>query len=87
MADDLTGFDAIAAAAHVMHHDEEPLTIDAANLAGRPCEIRCSVCEGDDDLHHWLDECSDEGDPIQVCKHCPAWRPYPGDDDLDSDSF
>ncbi len=80
-----TGFDAIAAAARILHHDEEPLTIDGANLAGKTCELRCSVCEGEDVLHHWIDDCADEGDPIQVCKHCPAWRPYPDEtDDADT---
>ena len=78
MADEASsGFDAILAAARVLHFDEEPLTIDAANLAGRPCERTCSSCGGMNVLHHWLDECSDEGEPIQVCKHCPAWRAYP----------
>ena len=76
-----TGFDAIMAAARILHHDGEPLTIDDANLSGRPCERRCSVCEGVDVLHHWIDDCADEGETIQVCKHCPAWRAYPDDDE------
>lgn len=79
MAEPLSGFEQIVAAAHTLHYDEAPLTIDAANLAGQPCELRCSICEGADALHHWLDEWSDEGDPIQLCKHCEAWRVYPDD--------
>lgn len=62
----------------MLHLDEEPLTdIDAAR-AGRPCVTACTVCDGS---HHWIDDCADEGDPIQVCKHCSAWRPYPDDDE------
>jgi hypothetical protein len=72
----MTGFDDIIAAARVLHYDEEPLTIERANLAGQPCDRQCSSCEGTTDLHHWLDECADEGDPINICKHCEAWRPY-----------
>lgn len=30
---------------------------------------------------------TDEGEPVQVCKHCDAWRPYPeDDDDADADA-
>ncbi len=60
-----------------LHSDGEPLSMEGAIAANRPCATHCTVCEGED--HHWLDECADEGDPIQVCKHCNAWRPF-GDD-------
>lgn len=63
----------------LLHLDEEPLSMGGAIAAGRPCAIHCTACEGSD--HHWLDECADEGDPIQVCKHCEAWRSYGDDDD------
>jgi len=65
--------------ADMQHLDGEPMTIEGANAAGRPCERHCSVCEGMD--HHWMDDCTDEGEPVQVCKHCEAWRPYQDDDD------
>lgn len=61
----------------MLHSGDMPLTETAAALAAVPCDRPCSVCDGQ---HHWLDECADEGDPIQVCKHCPAWRPYPDSD-------
>lgn len=52
----------------------------APNVVNLPCRFQCSVCEGMD--HHWLDHCpEDGGEPIQVCKHCPATRPYPDDDE------
>ena len=39
------------------------------------CSRKCSGCEGVD--HHWMDDCDEEtGDPINVCKHCDAVRPY-----------
>jgi hypothetical protein len=51
--------------------------VDDAPVA--PCR-RCSVCEGLE--HHWLPDCDDEtGDPIMVCKHCPATRDYTDEDD------
>lgn len=75
-----TGFEMLVAAARVLHLEEEPLLPEDAGLAGRPCAHHCSVCNGAGELHHWIDECADEGDPLQVCKHCSAWRAYPDDD-------
>jgi len=49
-----------------------------ADLADKPCERTCEGCDGQ---HHWQDDFElVSGDPIQVCKHCPAWRPYPDDE-------
>lgn len=46
------------------------------------CTKHCSVCEGQD--HHWMLDCDEEtGDPLAVCKHCPARR-EPVDSDFDS---
>lgn len=80
----MSGFDEIVASAKVLHMDGEILTIEGANAASRTCERHCSVCEGID--HHWLDDCTDEGEPVQVCKHCDAWRPYADDDEDDAES-
>ena len=33
---------------------------------------RCSDCEGME--HHWMPDCDDTGEPVMVCKHCPATR-------------
>lgn len=45
------------------------------------CAKHCSVCEGQD--HHWMPDFDEEsGDPIMVCKHCDAEKPYP-DDEVD----
>lgn len=52
--------------------DGDMLGPDDAMLAEKRCARHCAVCEGDD--HHWIDECDDGGEPIQVCKHCAAWR-------------
>jgi hypothetical protein len=53
---------------------------------------RCTECVGEE--HHWSDEyiefAEDEPDHEAakrgldcwlVCKHCPAWKPYPEDDE------
>lgn len=52
---------------------------------------RCAECEGEE--HHWSDEYIEwaDDDPKHpavsaghdcwlVCKHCPAWKPYPDDE-------
>lgn len=44
---------------------------------------RCSGCEGMD--HHWMPECDDDindGEPFMACKHCPATRDIPDDEEL-----
>jgi hypothetical protein len=52
--------------------------LDAAGADG--CR-RCSICEGAD--HHWMPDCEeDTGEPIMVCKHCPAQREVTDDDEL-----
>lgn len=48
------------------------------------CGFHCSVCEGMD--HHWMPDSDDEindGEPLMVCKHCPATRPIREDEDCD----
>ena len=57
---------------------DEFRTAEGAIAASRPCEKHCTVCEGMD--HHWMDECPDEGEPLMVCKHCPAWREITDED-------
>lgn len=49
-------------------------------LARQPCHFHCTVCEGQD--HHWLPDCDEAGEPLMVCKHCPAWREMRDDDEL-----
>jgi hypothetical protein len=42
------------------------------------------VCKDSD--HHWLEDIDDEtGEPILVCKHCPATKPWVDLDDEDLD--
>ncbi len=59
---------AIASAREV----DETRTIEGAVAALSPCAQHCTVCDGDD--HHWMMDCDDAGEPLMVCKHCPAWR-------------
>lgn len=46
------------------------------------CRRHCTMCAGAD--HHWMPDCDEEtGEPVMVCKHCPAQREYvDADDDL-----
>lgn len=37
-----------------------------------PCPRKCSECKDSD--HHWIVECDESGEPIQICKHCSATR-------------
>jgi hypothetical protein len=60
---------------------DEFRTIEGAIAANRPCARHCDQCEGED--HHWIPECPEEGDPLMVCKHCPAWREMTAEDDED----
>lgn len=30
--------------------------------------IKCDVCA--ENLHHWIEDCDDEGEPVVTCKHC-----------------
>jgi hypothetical protein len=61
--------------------EDESRSAEGAILALSPCSRHCTICDGDD--HHWIIDCDDEGDPIVVCKHCPAWRePREGDEGL-----
>lgn len=62
--------------------DDETRSIEGAIAALHHCARHCTVCDGDD--HHWLPECDDAGEPLMVCKHCPAWREMV-DGDLDGD--
>lgn len=55
-------------------------TAEGAIAATKPCAKHCTICEGQD--HHWIPECDAEGEPLMVCKHCPAWREMT-DADLD----
>ena len=59
--------------------DDEFRTMEGAIAANRPCERHCEQCDGED--HHWMPECPDNGDPLMVCKHCPAWREMTDQDD------
>jgi hypothetical protein len=67
--------------------DSHPCTCGANHarqlLAGdtrQPCPSKCGLCEGMD--HHWIPHCDEENpEPMMVCKHCPASRPYGDDDD------
>lgn len=59
---------------------DELRSAEGAIAAVFPCDRHCAVCEGHD--HHWLPECDDLGEPIMVCKHCPAWREMSDDDEL-----
>lgn len=60
--------------------EDELRSAEGAILALSPCAKHCTVCDGND--HHWLIEFDDAGEPLAVCKHCPAWREI-RDDDLD----
>ena len=51
---------------------DEVRTTEGAVAALYPCDRHCTVCDGDD--HHWMPDCDDAGEPVMVCKHCPAWR-------------
>jgi hypothetical protein len=73
---------AIAAARAEEDQDERLCTIEGAVAAKLPCARHCAICEGLD--HHWLPECNDDGEPLMVCKHCPAWREMM-DEDFDDD--
>lgn len=54
--------------------DDEPLTELNKLKALTDCAKRCVQCNGNGETHHWLEECDDDGEPIEVCKHCDAWR-------------
>lgn len=71
-----TELDAAIAAAR---EEDEVRSIEGAVAAVYPCERHCSVCDGMD--HHWMPDCDDAGEPLMVCKHCPAWREMTDDDD------
>lgn len=45
------------------------------------CARHCTGCEGE--LHHWdyYGDQTEAGEPLLGCKHCPALRPVPDDDD------
>ncbi len=65
---------------------DETRSPEGALAALSPCWRHCTVCDGQD--HHWLPECDDAGEPLMVCKHCPAWREMKEGDldgDLDTD--
>lgn len=47
-------------------------SIEGAIAANLPCQKHCVDCDGDD--HHWIEDCDNSGEPLMVCKHCPAWR-------------
>lgn len=55
---------------------DETRSIEGAVAAQYPCTRHCVDCEGSD--HHWMPEC--DGEPLMVCKHCPAWREMRDDD-------
>jgi predicted peroxiredoxin len=55
-------------------------TVEGAIAASKTCEKHCVMCEGED--HHWMADCPEDGEPLMVCKHCPAWREM-RDDDLE----
>jgi len=43
--------------------------------AAKPCPRPCSVCEGED--HHWMEDFDEDTfEPLWVCKHCDAEKPY-----------
>lgn len=43
--------------------------------AGDPCSRKCTDCEGI--AHHWMEDCDEEtGEPVLLCKHCPAQKPW-----------
>jgi hypothetical protein len=54
---------------------------DEATLISEVCAVHCGVCEGMD--HHWMPECDDDGEPVMVCKHCPAVREIDDDEEWD----
>lgn len=50
------------------------------NIFDPICARHCTVCDGAD--HHWLDDCDPDGEPVMVCKHCPAVRDWdPAEDE------
>ncbi len=61
--------------------EDEVRTAEGALLALSPCARHCDMCDGDD--HHWMPDCDDEGEPLMVCKHCPAWRATRDDDEFE----
>jgi hypothetical protein len=60
--------------------EDDVRSAEGVLAALQPCVKHCTVCEGHD--HHWMPECDDAGEPLMVCKHCPAWREMK-DGDLD----
>lgn len=59
--------------------EDEVRTAEGALAALSPCIRHCTVCDGED--HHWMADCDDAGEPVMVCKHCPAWREIRDDEE------
>lgn len=57
-------------------------SIEGAVAANYQCPRTCPACEGLD--HHYIADCDEHGEPLMVCKHCPAWRNMT-DADLEED--
>ena len=68
----------IAAAISQAEPEDEVRTAEGTILAKTPCARHCTGCEGED--HHWMPECDGVGEPLMVCKHCPAWREITDED-------
>lgn len=59
-----------------------PQPAPASKPALPPCVRHCEVCQGSD--HHWMEECDENGEPVWVCKHCEATKPFDGYKDEDA---
>lgn len=73
--------DELDAAIANAREEDEVRSVEGAVAAAYPCPRQCTQCDGDGS-HHWMPDCDDAGEPLMVCKHCPAWREMT-DKDLD----